>query len=106
MEEQLDKEIYDLVQQIKGMHDQAVAVYTPLVDDICSRIAPMKEVEWLLDYIFGFAGEERMLLLYKRVCHHYWEVYTEMIAWHIMEYRKVYDPESLPEYKGEDVHDE
>ena len=27
MEEQLDKEIYDLVQQIKGMHDQAVAVY-------------------------------------------------------------------------------
>ena len=47
MEEQLDKEIYDLVQQIKGMHDQAVAVYTPLVDDICSRVAPMKEVEWL-----------------------------------------------------------
>ena len=47
MEEQFDEEIHALAQQIKGMHDQAVAVYTPLVDDICSRIAPMKEVEWL-----------------------------------------------------------
>ena len=56
MEEQFDKEIHALAQQRKGLHDQAVAVYTPLVDDICSRVAPMKEVEWLLDYMFGFAG--------------------------------------------------
>ena len=63
MEEQFDKEIHALAQQIKDMHDQAVAVYAPLVDDICSRVAPMKEVEWLLDCMFGFAGEERMLLL-------------------------------------------
>ena len=52
MEEQFDKEIHALAQQIKGLHDQAVAVYTPLVDDICSRVAPMKDVEWLLDYMF------------------------------------------------------
>ena len=39
MEEQFKKEIHALAQQIKGMHDQAVAVYTPLVDDICSRVA-------------------------------------------------------------------
>ena len=26
---------------------------------------------------------KRMLLLYKRVCRHYWQVYPEMIAWHI-----------------------
>ena len=28
MEEQFNKEIHALTQQIKGMHDQAVAVYT------------------------------------------------------------------------------
>ena len=28
MEEQFDKEIHALAQQIKGLHDQAVAVYT------------------------------------------------------------------------------
>ena len=106
MKEQFEKEIHGLAQQIKGLHDMAVAVYTPLVDDICSRVAPMKDVEWLLDYMFGFAGDERMLLLYKRVCRHYWEVYPEIIAWHIMAYRKEYDPESLPGYKGEDIQDD
>jgi hypothetical protein len=67
MKEQFEKEIHGLAQQIKGLHDMAVAVYTPLVDDICSRVAPMKDVGWLLDYMFGFAGDERMLLLYRRV---------------------------------------
>ena len=107
MKEQFEKEIHGLAQQLKGLHDIAVAVYTPLVEDICSRVAPMKDVEWLLDYMFGFAGDdERMLLLYKRVCRHYWEVYPEMIAWHIMEYRKEYNPESLPGYKEEEIQDE
>ena len=98
-----EKEIHSIVRHIKGLHDQAVAAYTPLVDDICGRIAPMNEVEWLLDYMFGFVGDERMLSLYKRVCRHYFEVYPEMVSWHIMEYRKVYDPESLPGYEGEDI---
>ena len=44
MNEQFDKEIHALAQQIKGVHDQAVAVYMPLMGDICSRIAPMKDV--------------------------------------------------------------
>ncbi len=88
------------------MHDQAVAVYTPIVDDMCSRVASKKEVGWLLDYMSGFAGDERMLLLYKRVCRHYWQVYPEMVAWYIMEYRKEYDPERLPGYEGEDMQDE
>ena len=73
MKDQFEKEIHGLAQQIKGLHDIAVAVYTPLVDDICSKVAPMKDVEWLLVYMFGFAGDERMLLLYRRVCRHYWE---------------------------------
>lgn len=45
-----EKEIHSIVQHVKGLHDQAVAVYTPLVDDICSIIAPMNEVEccWII----------------------------------------------------------
>jgi hypothetical protein len=29
-----------------------------------------------------------------------------MIGWHIMEYRKEYDPESLPGYKEEEIQDD
>lgn len=41
-----------LVSQIRVLNDMAVREYTPLVDDICRRIASQNEVERLLDYLF------------------------------------------------------
>jgi hypothetical protein len=93
--EELAKELEPLIQQLNGLNDQAVTAYAPLVDDICSRKATEKEVDWLLTWMLDFAGNERMLKLYKRVCRAYWQIYPETIAFYIMEYRKWYDPESL-----------
>lgn len=81
--------------RFKALNDMAVREYTPLVDDICIRIAQRNEVERLLDYLFDFAGNDQVLLLYRRVCRHYYQIYPESIAYYIMEYRKEYDPESL-----------
>ena len=93
--DELAKKLEPLIQQLNGLNDQAVAAYAPLVDDICSRKATEKEVDWLLTWMLDFAGNERMLKLYKRVCRAYWQIYPETIAYYIMEYRKWYDPESL-----------
>ena len=93
--EELAKELEPLIQQLNGLNDQAVTAYAPLVDDICSRKATEKEVDCLLTWMLDFAGDERMLKLYKRVCRAYWQIYPETIAFYIMEYRKLYDPESL-----------
>ena len=93
--DELAKELEPLFQQLNGLSNQAVAAYAPLVDDICSRKATEKEVDWLLTWMLDFAGNERMLKLYKRVCRAYWQIYPETIAFYIMEYRKWYDPESL-----------
>ena len=93
--DEMVKGLEPLIQSMKALNNEAIAVYAPLVDDICSRHATLKEVERLLDYMLGFAGDDRMLLLFKRVCRAYWESYPENIAWYIMEYRKLYDPESL-----------
>ncbi len=94
-----DEEYKDFVKEIashiRALNDLAVREYTPLVDDICSRIAPQHEVERMLDYLFDFAGNDKILLLYRRVCRHYFQIYPESIAWYIMEYRKEYDRESL-----------
>ena len=84
-----------LVEHMKYIHDMAVVAYTPLVDDICSRNATRNEVELMLDRLLMYAGDDRMLQLYKRVCRAYWQVYPDSIAFYIMEYRKEYDPESL-----------
>ena len=93
--DELAKKLEPLIQQLNGLNDQAVAAYAPLVDDICSRKATEKEVDWLLTWMLDFAGNERMLKLYKRVCRAYWQIYPETIAYYIMEYRRWYDPESL-----------
>lgn len=93
--EKLVKDLEPLIQQMKIINDHAVIVYTPLVDDLCNRKALQNEVELMLDYLLMFAGDDRMLALYKRVCRTYWQTYPESIAFYIMEYRKEYDPESL-----------
>ncbi len=52
------KGLEPLIQSMKALNNEAVAVYAPLVDDICSRHATLKEVEHLLDYMLGFAGDD------------------------------------------------
>ncbi len=91
----LVKQLEPLIQQMKTIQDHAVVVYTPLVDDLCNRMATKNEVERMLDWLLMFAGNERMLQLYKQVCRAYWKIYPESIAFYIMDYRKEYDPESL-----------
>lgn len=91
----LVEKLKPLVQQMKQIQDMAVVAYTPLVEELCSRQAPRNEVELMLDWLLMYAGDERMLKLYKQVCRTFWPVYPDSIAFYIMEYRKEYDPESL-----------
>ena len=93
--EDLVKDLKPFVQQLKQIHDMAVVAYTPLVKEICNRKADRNEVELMLDWLLMYAGDDRMLQLYKQVCRAYWQTYPDSIAFYIMEYRKEYDPESL-----------
>lgn len=90
-----------LAKQMEALNEQAYIAYKPLVDDICRRVATEKEVGWLLTWLLDFAGNDRMLGLYKQVCRAYWQKYPDSIAFYIMEYRKWYDPESLKGTKWE-----
>ena len=93
--EGLVEDMKPFVERLRHIYDLAVVAYTPLVDEICSRNATKNEVELMLDWLLMYAGDNRMLELYKRVCRAYWQVYPESIAFYIMVYRKEYDPESL-----------
>ena len=84
-----------IVEQMQGLADMAVVEYTPLVKDICSRKASQNEVGLLLDYMFSFLGDERMLQLFKHVCRHYFYTYPGLIHSYILDYRKEYDTKSL-----------
>ncbi len=87
--------ILGITNTLDDIHNRAVVAYTPLVDDICSRKATKEEVGNLLTWMFDFVENERILLLFKKVCSTYFNAYPETIGFYILEYRKEYDRESL-----------
>lgn len=91
----LARKLAPIVDSMKELYNLAVEEYTLLVEDICNRRATEDEVEWLLTRMLDFADDDRILLLYKRVCRAYLMIYPEAILYYIMEYRKWYDPNSL-----------
>lgn len=95
MNKPIEKQIAELVDTFTDIQNRAVETYTPIVDEICSRKASEDEVDTLLSWMFDFLGNEKMLLLFKKLCRTYLCTYPEVIGFYIMEYRKIYDPESL-----------
>jgi hypothetical protein len=87
--------ILEMAKALANIQDRAVVAYTPLVDDLCSRKATKEEVDHLFTWMFDFAGNECMLLLFKKVCRTYFYTYPETVGFYILEYRKEYDRESL-----------
>jgi len=94
-EENLLHDLSAIAQRFKDIHNDAVIAYTPQVQELCAKKATENEVGGMLDWLLMYAGDERMLKLYKQVCRAYWKIYPETIAFYIMEYRKEYDRESL-----------
>ena len=90
-EERYEQDVIYLYNESGG----EIIAYTPQVQELCDKKATQNEVERMLDWLLMYAGDERMLKLYKQVCRTYWKIYPESIAFYIMEYRKEYDRESL-----------
>ena len=88
-----DFDIEAIVEALRVLHDQAYHAYLPLVEDICSRDASEGEVDHLLDHMVVFAGEDRMLALFKRVCRRYLHRYPEAVVFYIHLWRDMYDEE-------------
>ncbi len=65
----------------------------PLVEDVCGRTVSEGELSHLLDYLLGFACDEKMLGLYKKVCRRYLDVYPECIRDYIAAYREMWEDE-------------
>lgn len=65
----------EIARKIMDINETAYTTYKPIVDDICTRIAPEYDVEHLLDYMVGICNDERMLQLFKQVCRSYIDIY-------------------------------
>lgn len=88
--------IKELARGLMQIRERAAIDYVPIVEEFCARKhASENEVGRMLDLLFGFADDERILLMYKKVCRRFVYEYPETISFYIIEYKKEYDRESL-----------
>lgn len=89
----MDEKFYHIAEQIVEIRKKAYEVYLPLVEDVCSREASEDELSHILDYLLDFACDEKILLLYKKVCRRYLYVYPSCIKFYIEAYREMWEDE-------------
>jgi hypothetical protein len=89
----------ELFQGLSDLGDQAVAAYTPIVDEIVrTRSTDVRQIEYTLDWMLGFCYDSEMLLLYKKLCRHYYFIDPSAAVGYVDAYREMWDsePESPP----------
>jgi hypothetical protein len=86
--------ICDIAKSIQGLNQQAVREYTPVVESILhSHSRDVSHIEHTLDGLLSFCGYEPALVLYKKLCRHYWNLDQIATASYIETYREMWDSE-------------
>jgi len=89
------KKIEELAIAMQQLASQAVQQYSPEVDlIISSECKDDKRIEHLLEGMLEFCFDEKMLLLYKKLCRYYFSFNPELTAYHINAYREMWDDEN------------
>lgn len=85
-------EINAIVESFRTLNEQALVVYTPMVEDICSRKSvSAKELENLLDGLVSICISDDMTELFKRVCRCFYYQYPEVITDYVYLYKEMYE---------------
>ena len=90
----LVENIGDLVESISGLARRAVAEYAPIVNAIVSEPChDIRHIERTLDGLLDFCFDPEALLLYKKLCRHYYAIDPSATAEYVNAYREMWDSE-------------
>jgi hypothetical protein len=79
---------------IKALQHRAVGEYTPVVEAILrSRSRDARQIERTLSGLLDFCSHPLALLLYRRLCRHYFEIDPEATVFYVEAYRERWDSE-------------
>ncbi|MBV5328897.1 MAG: hypothetical protein JZU65_14915 [Chlorobium sp.] len=86
--------ICGIAKSFQSLNRQAVREYTPLVEGILhSRSCDSSHIEHTLDGLLSFCGYKPALVLYKKLCLHFWNLDQIATAFYIDAYREMWDSE-------------
>ncbi len=87
----MDNEITKIAIEINKISQQAYAAYLPVVEELCGRKVSEEELSHCLDYLLDFAGDERILKLYKKLCRTFICTYPRCIEFYVKTYKEMYE---------------
>ncbi|MDH6305901.1 hypothetical protein M2459_003111 [Parabacteroides sp. PF5-5] len=95
-EKQITKEFYEdirkLVEESEKIYRLAEQEYAPMVDYyIETKCTDSKKIEKLLDDLLSCACDERILLLFKKLCRYYYSIDSEATIYYVGAYRRMWD---------------
>ena len=86
--------ILDLVRSMRDLEQRAAQQHRPVVDDILrSGSCDAKHIEHTLDGLLDFCGHEPVVLMYRQLCRHYWQIDPAAAAYYVKTYRERWDSE-------------
>ena len=86
--------ILDLVDSMRELEQRAALQYRPVVDDIVrSGSRDAQHIEHMLDGLLDFCGHAPVVLMYRELCRHYWQIDPAATAFYIDAYREQWDSE-------------
>ncbi len=91
-----------IVEQTRWLGEQAYYAYKGPVEQLCRNAnANENEVGLMLDYLLSFCDNDKVLMLYKKVCRAFVHKYPEVIQDYIRYYFEYFEPEKLEGYSEE-----
>ncbi len=84
--------ILDLVDSMRELEQRAAMQFRPEVDDILrTDSCDAQHIEHTLDGLLDFCGHEPVVLMYRQLCRHYWQLDPAATAFYINAYRERWD---------------
>ena len=88
----------ELAESIQKNTQEAFEIYEVQVDIIYrNKVKDEKEIEQILDHLVSYCFDDKMLLLYKKLCRYFYEINPRATFEHINIYREMWDEESEEE---------
>ena len=85
----------ELAESIQQNTQQAYEIYKKAVDGIyADNVQNVNEIERLLDYILTYSSDEKMLLLFKKLCRHYYKINPVATAEYVTIYKDMWEEDN------------
>lgn len=84
--------IRELIEASERIYRLAEQEYTPMVNSLIqNECKDSQRIERLLDNLLSCACDEKILILFKKLCRYYYQINPDATAYYVDAYRKMWD---------------